>query len=125
MGKIANMAAKSGAMVTALNRTYKGWVKLGRIYKPRFDRWLNLARVEMAPPSIGEVAGAIRKLKDVDVAKMRGRIADTTFNDIGARGLLLVEISLLFYIGEVIGRRSLVGIIQTLIKKKLYFRLLL
>merc|ERR1712188_140454 len=102
-------AAMSNILGRVGARGYRGIAKFGRVVKPRFDKFTSLARVEMAAPSRAEFMAEMSKLKEADIAGMPSRFANITLNEIGARGLVVLEVALWFYVGEIIGRGSIVG----------------
>lgn len=99
MQVMANMIVRIGS------RSINAVSKFRRVLTPRFQRFGALASVEMAVPSRAELITSIEKLKNADINK----IADMTVNEIAARGLVLTEIAMWFYVGEIIGRGSLIG----------------
>merc|ERR1712141_145696 len=89
----------------ALVRYGRAVMKLGRVVSPRVSRWGKLAAVEMAPPSPKELIGELGKLKDVNLMG----VMDMSVNEVAARGFVLAELCLIFCIGEVIGKGTVVG----------------
>ena len=77
-------------------------LKLGRIVKPRFGRFFQLAKVEAAPPSLKEF---INGLKEASPSK----IPNMTFTEVGARLFLALELYCWFNVGEIIGRGHIIG----------------
>ena len=79
--------------------------KFARVLKPRMNKFGKLAAVEMAPPSRAEFLASLETLKNANYRSIPG----LTVNEFAARGLVVAEIAFWFYVGEMIGRRSLIG----------------
>merc|ERR1712013_685854 len=77
--------------------------KIDRVAGPRVAAWSQLAAKEMAPPSFGAFKQDLQAL-----AQNMPKVTDLTMNQVAGRALVLVEIPLWFYFGEIIGRGSLV-----------------
>jgi len=86
-------------------RGYNALAKLGRVTKPRVVRFGQLASVEMTPPSVGQFKASVEGLKNANL----GKITDLNVNEFAARGLVVLEVGFWFYIGEMIGRGSIIG----------------
>ena len=84
--------------------------KLGRISKPKLQNFAKNASVEMAPPSPGEFMQEVNVLKnDLISGKSMGRVSEMTVNEFAAKGLVVAEVAFWFYLGEMIGRKSIIG----------------
>merc|ERR1711928_67857 len=62
---------------------------------------------EMAPPSLGGLKADLMSVKLSSFSP--SNILNMSFNEVAGRGLVLVELYLLFKVGEVLGRGHLVG----------------
>lgn len=84
--------------------------KFGRVLKPRVQNFAKNASVEMVPPAPGEFVKEVNILKDNIVSgKSLARVFDMTVNEFTAKGLVVAEVAFWFYVGEMIGRRSIIG----------------
>ena len=84
--------------------------KLTRVTKPKVQNFVKNASVEMAPPSPGEFMNKVNVLKnDLLSGRSAARASDLTVNQMAAKGLVVAEVALIFYLGEMIGRQSIIG----------------
>lgn len=84
--------------------------KFGRVLKPKAANFGKNASVEMVPPSPSEFIQHLNKLKnDVLSGRSVSRLQNSTVNEFTAKGLVVAEVAFWFYIGEMIGRRSIIG----------------
>jgi F-type H+-transporting ATPase subunit g len=77
--------------------------------QPTLEKFWGNAKVEMRPPGMSDwplIKKAFMNLKD---ATMSGRFLNVTIKEGVANTLVAVEIAMWFYVGEIIGRRSIVG----------------
>lgn len=77
--------------------------------QPTLEKFWGNAKVEMRPPSPSDwpvIKKAFLNLKDVTIS---GRFLNVTVKEGVANTLVAVEIAMWFYVGEIIGRRSIVG----------------
>merc|ERR1712059_245086 len=78
--------------------------------RPSAGRFIELAKVEYRPPSPAEVPLIMHQLNQIRGMILKPhKIMNMTVNEVGAYTLVAGELSLLFYLGEVLGRRSLRG----------------
>ncbi|CAH1255333.1 ATP5L [Branchiostoma lanceolatum] len=104
------MAALAQRMVTAL--TTKGPVlakNAVEFSKPRLQTFWYYAKVEMIPPTPAEIPKITEGFSNLIKAARTGAWMQTTVRE-GVRNTVVVaEIGFWFFIGEIIGRRSLIG----------------
>nr|XP_032801386.1 ATP synthase subunit g, mitochondrial-like [Petromyzon marinus]XP_032801387.1 ATP synthase subunit g, mitochondrial-like [Petromyzon marinus] len=77
--------------------------------RPRLSKFWSLAKVELVPPSPAEIPRAVEAFKAMVERSRRGGVGNLTVREALRNSLVGVEIAMWFYVGEVIGRRSLIG----------------
>ncbi|XP_060702861.1 ATP synthase subunit g, mitochondrial [Hemiscyllium ocellatum] len=77
--------------------------------KPRLATFWKYARVELSPPTPKEIPVAVESLKGLIASFKEGAYKHVTVKDALRNTLVATEVVMWFYIGEVIGRRSLIG----------------
>ena len=70
---------------------------------------LRYAKVEMVPPNPTEFGEVARGIKNIIVGAKTGRWRQLTVREAWLNTLITVEVICWFYVGECIGKRSLVG----------------
>uniref|UniRef100_UPI00398EBA55 ATP synthase subunit g, mitochondrial n=1 Tax=Pristiophorus japonicus TaxID=55135 RepID=UPI00398EBA55 len=77
--------------------------------RPRLATFWKYARVELTPPSPAEIPVAVESFKGLVASFKAGSYKQVTVKDALRNTLVATEIAMWFYIGEVIGRGSLIG----------------
>jgi len=86
---------------------------LGRMVanaRPRLAVFAHYAKAELAPPlSPAELGQVAKGLGDVSNSIIKGRFLANTTKETAVKSLIGLEIVLWFYVGECIGKGSLIG----------------
>lgn len=82
---------------------------LARATQPHLKTFWGHARVELGPPTPGQWPEISRGFSQLYKSALSGRFLDVTVTQATKNTLVAVEIACWFYIGEIIGRRSIIG----------------
>ncbi|XP_046688540.1 LOW QUALITY PROTEIN: ATP synthase subunit g, mitochondrial-like [Homalodisca vitripennis] len=79
--------------------------------RPNMATFLKYAKVELTPPGPGDIGAISRGIGDILSAARTGRWKQLTVKDawLNILFVVLTEVSCWFWVGEVIGKRNLVG----------------
>lgn len=77
--------------------------------KPRLATFWHYAKVELVPPTPAEIPTAIQSLKKIVHSAQTGSFKQLTVKEAVLNGLVATEVWMWFYIGEIIGKRGIVG----------------
>ena len=96
---VRNLAEKAPALVSAAV-TYS---------KPRLATFWYYAKVELVPPTPAEIPTAIQSLKKIINSAKTGSFKQLTVKEALLNGLVATEVWMWFYVGEIIGKCSIIG----------------
>ena len=82
---------------------------VGKRAQPHVERFWGNAKVEMAPPKPSDWPAIKKSFANLRKAAMTGKFLDVTVKEAAANTLVVAEIAFWFYVGEIVGRRSLIG----------------
>ncbi|GAB5577130.1 ATP synthase subunit g [Prionailurus iriomotensis] len=94
---VRNLAEKAPALVNELTR------------KPRLATFWHYAKVELVPPTPAEIPTAIQSLKKIVKSAQTGSFKQLTVKEALLNGLVATEVWMWFYVGEIIGKRGIIG----------------
>ena len=77
--------------------------------QPHLSKFWANAKVEYAPPGPGDVPAIRKGILEMKDSLLHGKFLDATVKETAVKGLLAAEMAFLFFVGEVIGRKSLIG----------------
>ncbi|XP_036101229.1 ATP synthase subunit g, mitochondrial-like [Molossus molossus] len=95
---VRNLAEKAPALVNAAV-TYS---------KPRLATFWHYAKVELIPPTTAKIPAAVQGLKKIVGSAQTGSFKQTVKQAL-LNGLVATEVWMWFYIGEIIGKRGIIG----------------
>ncbi|XP_061041589.1 ATP synthase subunit g, mitochondrial-like [Eubalaena glacialis] len=96
---VRNLAEKAPALLSAAV-TYS---------KPRLATFWHYAEVELVPPTPAEIPTAIQSLKKIINSAQTGSFKQLTVKEALVNGLVATEVWMWFYVGEIIGKRGIIG----------------
>ncbi|XP_008049033.1 ATP synthase subunit g, mitochondrial [Carlito syrichta] len=96
---VRNLAEKAPGLVNAAV-TYS---------KPRLATFWSYAKVELVPPTPAEIPRAIQSLKKIINSAQTGSFKQLTVKEAVLNGLVATEVWMWFYVGEIIGKRGIIG----------------
>ncbi|XP_037524529.1 ATP synthase subunit g, mitochondrial [Rhipicephalus sanguineus] len=77
--------------------------------KPKFETFMKYARVEMVPPSPREFPEVFRGFSQLVSTAKSGAWKNFTVKEATVNTLVGMEVIFWFYVGECIGKRSIIG----------------
>ncbi|XP_077985752.1 ATP synthase F(0) complex subunit g, mitochondrial-like [Glandiceps talaboti] len=107
LAKVAGAGQRMGsAVVTRGPELATGLVQWST---PKLKTFWHYAKVELIPPKPSEIPAVQKGLQEVIAAAKTGKWKTLTVREAWLNTLVAVEICFWFFIGEQIGRRSMVG----------------
>lgn len=82
---------------------------LAKKAQPHATKFWNNAKVEMLPPKMSDWPAIKKSFMGLKDAALTGKFLDVTVKEACVNTLVAAEIAFWFYVGEMIGRRSLIG----------------
>lgn len=76
---------------------------------PKFNLFLKYARVELAPPTPGDIPQIRVGIQKLLTGFRTGKWKETTVKEAWLNSLVTAEVVFWFFIGECIGKRSIIG----------------
>ncbi|CAH1796043.1 unnamed protein product [Owenia fusiformis] len=98
--KIANWGVKTVTKVATGTASFAA---------PRAKTFMKYARVELRPPTPAEMGEASQSFQKLIKSAQTGKWQTVTTQEALRNSLITLEIACWFFVGEIIGRRSLVG----------------
>jgi F-type H+-transporting ATPase subunit g len=77
--------------------------------KPKFATFMRYAAIELTPPSPGDLPAIKNGIVKLVSGARTGAWKNLTVRDAWLNSLVAMEVCFWFYVGEVIGKRHLVG----------------
>ncbi|XP_046854276.1 ATP synthase subunit g, mitochondrial-like [Xenia sp. Carnegie-2017] len=107
IAKIAeNAVTKSISVSTKIGM--KG-LELGKRSRPHLSTFWSTAKVELAPPMPSQFPLIQKSFVNVKNSLVKGKFLNLTMKEAASNTLVGVEIFFWFIVGEMIGRRSIIG----------------
>ena len=76
---------------------------------PRLQTFWRYAKVEFKPPTPSEIPDLAKRFGDVVTSASTGKWQKLSVKEALANTLVCAELAILFFVGEVVGRGSLIG----------------
>ncbi|XP_057595192.1 ATP synthase subunit g, mitochondrial-like [Hippopotamus amphibius kiboko] len=96
---VHNLVQKAPALVNAAV-TY---------LKPRLAMFWHYTMVELVPPTPAEIPTALQSLKKIINSAQTSSFKQLTVKEALLNGLVATEVWMWFYVGEIIGKRGIIG----------------
>ncbi|XP_064594879.1 ATP synthase subunit g, mitochondrial-like isoform X1 [Liolophura sinensis] len=107
MAKAAQKVGSLGARLAQRGpEMAKGAVAFSR---PKLQTFWKYARVEMKPPTLSDLPQIQQGIQNLAVAVRSGKWKQLTVKEAWLNTLISLEIVCWFFVGEIIGKRSIVG----------------
>ncbi|KAL5020483.1 hypothetical protein ScPMuIL_003375 [Solemya velum] len=107
---MAKAVAKLGGMATKLGSKGPAMVQgIVQNSKPKLATFWKYAKVELKPPSPSEIPQIQQSLQNLVLAARTGKWKQLSVREAWLNTLIGMEIAFCFFIGEIIGKGSVVG----------------
>nr|AQS22698.1 mitochondrial ATP synthase g subunit [Pseudodiaptomus poplesia] len=87
----------------------KAPLRLVNFAQPRLATFVRYAKVELTPPSPGELGQAVKSSAKLVQSALTFKWATATVGEATVNAIIVAEIACWFFIGECIGKGSLIG----------------
>ncbi|TPP64976.1 ATP synthase subunit g [Fasciola gigantica] len=77
--------------------------------KPAISKFITYAKVEMRPPSVADLTPALAEANRLIAAAKAGKWKNVTTKEGLLNAVVTMEVLAWFFVGEIIGRRSIIG----------------
>eukprot|EP00794_Sanderia_malayensis_P010933 gene10933-12094_t len=77
--------------------------------QPHMSDFWSKAKVEMAPPGPSEIPAIRKGIIQMKENLLHGKFLDASVKETAAKGLVAAEVCFWFFVGEMIGRKSVIG----------------
>jgi len=105
--KVVGLGTKLGASLATQGP--KVAAQAAEYSKPRLAKFWYYAKVELVPPTPGEFPAIQKGIADIIKSAQTGKFANLTVKEAWLNTLVCAEVAFWFFIGEQIGRRSVIG----------------
>ncbi|CAI8030811.1 ATP synthase subunit g, mitochondrial [Geodia barretti] len=104
------MAGRMAAWGTkVVSKTTSGTLALSRVAQPHLQTFWGHARVELVPPTPSQWPAIRQGFGNLFNSTLSGKFLDCSVKEATRNSLVAVEIACWFYVGEMIGRKSIIG----------------
>ncbi|XP_050538446.1 ATP synthase subunit g, mitochondrial-like [Daktulosphaira vitifoliae] len=79
------------------------------VARPNLQTFVKYAKVELTPPKLSDLPEIKSEISKIIQTARTGRWKNLTVKEATVKSLVAVEVLMWFYVGEVIGKRSLIG----------------
>ncbi|EDV28416.1 uncharacterized protein TRIADDRAFT_51313 [Trichoplax adhaerens] len=108
--KVVQFGQRFGTRVVNSSQSFLSCpIAIARAAQPRLATAWSYAKVEMRPAMPSEWPAVKKGFSDMAQSAVTGRFLDYNVRQVTQKALVFVEVCCWFYVGEIIGRRSIIG----------------